>query len=146
MRWIVCASLLLFVTGCRTEPLCTPGPGCDSEPSAGGGGSGGGGRGGGDDGGLADMSLIPVADLTPLRACRDMLTCGQACLAQVDIIGCVGACAQGGSPVAQQQFAALEQCVFQFCILDASRQEVGQCVTKAIADPNQCKAQLMACQ
>jgi hypothetical protein len=61
-------------------------------------------------------------------------------------MGCLEGCAQGGSPVAQQQYLALVQCVFQFCVLDASRQEVAQCIAKSVSDPTECATQMMACQ
>ncbi len=105
-------------------------------------------RGGGGGGGGPDMIVLPVVvDMAPsLLTCQQILSCSKTCVAKPDIVGCETACAARGSPSAQQQFPALLECVYSFCVLDASAQSIAICTSNALGSPNQCMAQASNCQ
>lgn len=96
-----------------------------------------------------DMSMMAVADMT--ASCQSILACAETCLAKADIVGCANTCmgkAATGSD-AQKQFGALEQCLFSNCVLDASAQEIGGCVSTAIGTADSaggCKDEAAACK
>jgi hypothetical protein len=78
--------------------------------------------------------------------CQDILSCSKACLSKPDFMGCSNQCAANAPPAASQQFYALETCLYSYCVLDATAQQIGVCVGKALNDPNECQAQAMSCQ
>jgi hypothetical protein len=81
-----------------------------------------------------------------LPTCQQLLACAARCVGKRDIPACQTSCAMMGSPIAQQQFLALMQCIYSFCVLDASAVMIGTCTNAALADPNKCAVQAQHCQ
>jgi hypothetical protein len=91
---------------------------------------------------------VSVMDMTVPLTCQGIFNCAKNCLVQTDIVGCANKCAAGvptTSPAATQ-FGKLEQCLFMFCVLDASTNQIAGCVNTALQDSTKCMSQLAACQ
>jgi hypothetical protein len=57
----------------------------------------------------------------------------------------MSACASTAPTGAQEQFDALKQCWFSYCVLDASRLQIGNCISAVNNNANQCQPQANAC-
>jgi hypothetical protein len=91
---------------------------------------------------LMDMAA-GGGDMT--QTCQTILNCAKTCLSKPDIQGCATMCAANAPATAKQQFGALEQCLFQYCVLDATAQQIGVCVGAALTDANKCMSQAGMC-
>jgi hypothetical protein len=92
---------------------------------------------------VVDMAASTGSDMT--QTCQTILNCAKNCLSKPDIQGCATTCAANAPATAKQQFGALEQCLFQFCVLDATAQQIGVCVGAALTDSAKCMSQAAAC-
>lgn len=155
-------SLVLVAGGCATRLSECPDAGCQDgvgNGGTGGNGNGGnGGSGGGNVGNGGDMSfgpndlgfiILPFGDMVASsNDCQSILSCVEGCQTSAKPSPkCVQACAASGSPMAQQQFAALLSCVEMHCAQDMSPMSVQACDVNAVSGPNApCAKQFAACQ